>query len=89
MASPDTLFSLSEICRETRLSMNEVIGAIRGIKGQYSPELSLMSLDLVYERKTGPADKRQRKVYGFNKKRNFSPERLDRILRGYRLLGEV
>ena len=79
--------SVSEICREANLSMNQVIGAIRGTEGQYDPNLSLLSLQLVRE-ESFKSGKRLQKVYVFYVTNPTLLERIEHSLERYRRVGE-
>lgn len=57
--------SISEIGRHAGLSPSEVAGVIRGVKGQYEPQYSLLRLQLVSESISKVAGSRQQKTYKF------------------------
>jgi predicted transcriptional regulator with HTH domain len=86
--APKTMFSLSEISRDANLANNEVIGALRGVKGEYTPELSLLSLGLVKEVMLKVSESRSRRVYILNDEREIPLEQIEHILRRYRRVGE-
>jgi predicted transcriptional regulator with HTH domain len=88
MKAPKRMFSLSEICHDTNLSTNQVIGALRGIKNDYGPELSLMSLGLVREVLLKTSTGRSRKVYVLNNEREIPFDRIEHILARFRRMGE-
>lgn len=83
-----TWVSISEIGRESGLSPSQVVGAIRGSKGQYDPELSLMRLRLVSETISKIPGRRQQKTYMFNGKNQILLDHIERVLARYRKSGE-
>jgi predicted transcriptional regulator with HTH domain len=84
----DAWLLLSEICHDTGLAANQVIGAVRGIQGQYDPKLSLLNLKIVQQKELQTSSKRTRKLYKLNRisERNF--ELIEAILSRYKRAGE-
>ncbi len=80
--------SVSEISHESGLGLGEVIGAIRGVKGQYAPEYSLLRLQLVSETVSKAPGERQQKTYKFTCKDPALLKYVERILARYRRGGE-
>lgn len=77
---------ISEIARQSGLSPTQVVGALRGIKGSYDPEYSLLKLHLVKERESRNPGKRRQKIYEFNSKNLVSS--IERVMERYRQAGE-
>jgi len=84
----DAWLPLSEICHDTGLAANQVIGAIHGIQGQYDPKLSLLNLKIVQQKELRTSSKGTRKLYKLNhiSERNF--ELIEVILNRYKRAGE-
>lgn len=83
-----TGLSISEIGRDSGLSPGQVVGAIRGVKGQYEPQLSLMRLQIVSETISKTPGQRQQKTYKFNVKNQDLLDSIDKVLTRYRRAGE-
>lgn len=85
----ETWLSISYIAHESGLSSSEVIGAIRGIQGQYNPELSLLRLQLVSESISKPSGTRRQRTYKFTCQHEELLIALDRVMARYQKAGEV
>jgi predicted transcriptional regulator with HTH domain len=83
-----TSMPISEIARKCNSSPNQVAGAIRGTKGQYKPELSLLRLGLVSETVSKIPGTREHKTYRFNVKSQALLDIIERVLARYRTEGE-
>lgn len=85
----ETWLSVSEITRESGLTSSEVIGAIRGTEGQYSPDLSLLRLHLISESISKPSGVRLLKTYNFACQDEVLLDALDRVIARYQKAGEA
>ena len=61
----EALLPIPEIARDSGHSSNQVVGALRGVEGQYDPELSLLRLQLVKEVVLMISTTRSRRVYKY------------------------
>jgi len=77
---PDIWLSLVEVCSIARLPLSQGSGAIRGFRGRYNPDLSLLSLGLIEEKEVKVSPKRSRKLYKFNVKNQSTLDLIDHVL---------
>jgi len=61
--NPGVWFLLSDICHSTGKSTNQIIGALRGIIGEYEPRYSFLKLRIVQQKEIVTSSKRKRKLY--------------------------
>ena len=80
--------SISEIARESRLSPNQVVGALRGSKNQYDPGLSLLRLNIAREEVLEISRKKKQKTYRFQPQNKILQDTIDRVLARYQSSGE-
>jgi len=80
--------SVSEISQRTGLSPSQIIGVLRGVKGQYEPEYSLLRLQLVSETISTVSGSRPQKTYKFACKNPILLNYIEGVLARYLKAGE-
>jgi len=81
--------SISEISNETGLSATQVIGALRGVKGQYDPRLSLERLQLAREDIYHINKKKHQRLYSLMRSSPLVLEEIEQVMSRYHKAGEV
>jgi len=80
---------LSEICRGTGKSTNQVIGAVRGTVGEYEPKYSLLNLRIVQQKEIATSSRRNQKLYKLADMNEETFKLIESILDKYKKEGEL
>lgn len=81
--------TLSEICRGTGKSTNQVIGAVRGTVGEYEPKYSLLTLRIVQQKEILTSSRRKQKLYKLADTNEETFKLIESILDKYKKEGEL
>lgn len=83
-----TYLSISEISYLTGLSPSQVAGVIRGTKGQYEPEYSLLQLGIIVSERALTLRGRPQKTYKFTCNNKTLLDYIERTLSRYHRASE-
>jgi len=81
--------TLSEICRGTGKSTNQVLGAVRGTVGEYEPKYSLLNLRIVQKKEIVTSSRRKQKLYKLADMNEETLKLIESILDKYKKEGEL
>lgn len=81
---PSSWLAQAEVSSIVKLPLGQVSGVIRGSRGRYNPELSLLSLGLIEQRETG-SGKTKRRAYRFSAQNQSTLDMIDHILKRYQV----
>ncbi len=87
--NPGAWFLLSDICHGTGKSTNQIIGALRGIVGEYEPKYSLLKLRIVQKKEIETSRGRKQKLYKLADMNEETRRLIHSILDKYKKEGEL
>ena len=87
--NPGVWFLLSDICHNIGKSTNQIIGALRGIVGEYEPKYSLLKLRIVEQKEIVTSSGRKQKSYKLADMNEETLRLVQSILDKYRKEGEL
>jgi predicted transcriptional regulator with HTH domain len=87
--NPGVWYLLSDICHSIGKSTNQIIGALRGIVGEYEPKYSLLKLRIVQQKEMVTPSGRTQKLYKLADMTEETLELVKSILDKYRKEGEL
>jgi predicted transcriptional regulator with HTH domain len=87
--NPGVWFLLSDICHSTGKSTNQIIGALRGIVGEYEPKYSLLKLRIVQQKEIVTSPGKRQKLYKLADMTEETLDLIESILDKYKKEGEL
>lgn len=85
---PNDWLSQAEVSSTAKLPLSQVSGVLRGFRGRYNPDLSLLTLGLIEEKQIQISTRRKQKLYKFNVKSQLILDLIDDILKRHEFEGE-